>query len=223
MSLVIPLFVPLTKNNLRKKLVFLAAIAVMSVTAVKAQEIRLGVKGGVNFATFSGDNLGDVKSRTGFHLGGLVEIPVTERFSVQPEILYSAQGAEYRTSGTDLLGSYEDKRTEKLDYISVPVMAKFYVVDGLAIEAGPQISFLTSEKWEVQRKQNGNTASIDGESNNRSSIDFSLGAGASYRLPMGVFFGARYNFGLTNVNDGEFKDDNKIHNNVFQLSAGYSF
>lgn len=160
-----------------------------------------------------------MKSRTGFHLGGLVEIPVTERFSVQPEILYSAQGAEYRDKGA----GYDYTVTQKLDYISVPVMAKFYVIDGLAIEAGPQVSFLTSAKGEFEGTSGGVTVSGEEDLDDVSKIDFALGAGVSYRLPMGVFFGARYNFGLTNVNDGEFKDDNKIHNNVFQLSAGYSF
>ncbi len=206
-----------------KKLVLLAAIAVMSVTAVNAQEVRLGVKGGVNFATFNGDNLGDIKSRTGFHLGGLVEIPVSERFAVQPEVLYSAQGAEYRDAGTEMGVDYDYRVTQKLDYISVPVMAKYYVVDGLAIEAGPQVSFLTSSKGEFEGTAGGITVSGDEDLDDVSGIDFSLGAGASYRLPMGVFFGARYNFGLTNVNDGDDADNNKIHNNVFQLSAGYSF
>lgn len=206
-----------------KKLVVLAAIAVMSVSAMNAQEVRLGAKGGVNFATFNGDNLGDIKSRTGFHIGGLVEIPISERFSVQPEILYSAQGAEYRDRGTELGVNYDYKVTEKLDYISVPVMAKFYVVDGLAIEAGPQVSFLTSSKGEYEGTAGNISVSGDSDLEDVSKIDFSLGAGASYRLPMGLFFGARYNFGLTNVNDGDNADNNKIHNNVLQLSAGYSF
>src|SRR5690606_40376212 len=93
-----------------KKLIFITAITIMSISAAKAQEVRLGAKGGVNFATFSGDDLGDVKYRTGFHIGGLVEIPISEKFAVQPEILYSAQGAEYDESGT-ILG--EDYRSEE--------------------------------------------------------------------------------------------------------------
>jgi hypothetical protein len=40
---------------------------------------------------------------------------------------------------------------------------------------------------------------------------------------MGLFFGARYNFGLSNVNDADDSDDYKIHNNVLQVSVGYSF
>ncbi len=206
-----------------KKLIFITAITIMSISAVKAQEIRIGAKGGVNFSTFSGDDLGDIESRTGFHIGGLVEIPITEKFWVQPEVLYTAQGAEYTESGSILGISYEDKISAKLDYIQLPVMAKFYVVEGLAFEAGPQVSFLVSKKGEFERRSGGTTVMTEGDLNDISSIDVSLGGGVSYRLPMGVFFGARYNYGLTNVNDGDNADDQKIRNSVVQLSAGYSF
>lgn len=206
-----------------KKLIFIAAITVMAVSVTQAQEVRLGAKGGVNFATFNGDNLGDVKSRTGFHIGALVEIPVSERFWIQPEILYSAQGAKYKESGMELGVNYSYDIEEKLDYIQVPIMAKFYIVDGLALEAGPQISFLVSSKGEYEGTIGNVTVSDDRDLDDISKIDFGLGVGASYRLPMGVFLGARYNFGLSNVNDSENADNQKIHNNVFQVSAGYSF
>lgn len=206
-----------------KKLVLFAAIAAISVSSALAQEVKLGAKAGVNFSTFSGDDLGDVKSRTGFHIGALVEIPVSERFSVQPEILYSAQGAKYEERGPGPGEEYFFKVLAKLDYIQVPIMAKFYVMDGLALEAGPQISFLASKKGEIEATIGGVTVSSEEDLDNISSIDFSLGAGASYRLPMGVFFGARYNFGLSNVNDSDTADNFKMRNNVFQLSAGYSF
>lgn len=55
-----------------------------------------------------------------------------------------------------------------------------------------------------------------------STIDFGLGIGASYRLNMGLFFGARYTLGLSNINDFEGANF-KNHNDVFQISAGYSF
>lgn len=207
-----------------KKLVFIAAIALFSTSAVLAQEVRIGFKGGVNLATLGGD-VENADHRTAFHLGGLVEIPLSERFSVQPEILYSAQGAEYEEAGSFGGVPYDYTATAKLDYIQLPVMAKVYLVDGLALEAGPQVAFLVSDKYEYDGNVGpfGDSGEGDLDDNDLSSVDVSLGAGASYRLPMGVFFGARYNFGLGNVNDAADKDDYKVHNNVFQVSVGYSF
>jgi opacity protein-like surface antigen len=207
-----------------KKLVIIAAIAVFGITSANAQEVRIGAKGGVNLATLGGD-VENADHRTAFHLGGLVEIPLSERFAIQPEILYSAQGAEYEDSGSFAGVPYDYTVTTKLDYIQVPVMAKVYLVEGLALEAGPQVAFLVNDKYEYDGDLGpfGDSGEGDLNENDLSSIDVSIGAGASYRLPMGLFFGARYNFGLGNVNDGADKDDYKIHNNVLQVSVGYSF
>lgn len=206
-----------------KKYILLAFMAIATVTLTTAQEVRLGIKGGVNFATFSGDNLGDVKSLTGYHLGGLVEIPLTEQFSLQPEVLYTAQGSKYHEKGKELGVNYSYDIEQKLDYIQVPVMAKYYVIEGLSIEAGPQISFLTSSKIDYEGTLGGVSVSGKEDLENVSDIDFSIGAGASYRLPMGLFFTARYNFGLSNVNDSSNSENQKIHNRVAQVSVGYSF
>ena len=206
------------------KKLFLLVVAIAVTTSVtQAQEVRIGAKGGVNFATFSGDDLGDVKSRTGFHIGGLVEVPISEKFAIQPEVLYTAQGSKYSEKGTELGVDYSYEMEQKLDYIQVPVMAKFYVIDGLSLEAGPQVSFLTSSKLDYEGTLGGVTVSGEEDIDDVSNIDFSIGAGASYRLPMGLFFTARYNFGLGNVNDASDADDRKVHNRVAQLSVGYSF
>lgn len=217
-----------------KKLFFIAAITVMAVSASQAQEVRLGAKGGVNLASIGGDNTDGLDGLTGFHIGALVEVPVSERFAVQPEVLYSAQGAK-----TELTESFNDVSFKltgktKLDYINIPIMAKYYVVDGLAIEAGPQVGFLVSANAETELDLDGVDPAIadliedefeSGDidiSDNTKGIDFGVALGASYRLNMGVFFGARYTLGLSNIND--FEGSNvKNQNNVFQLSAGYSF
>lgn len=217
-----------------KKLIFIAAITVMAVSATQAQEVRLGAKAGVNFANIGGDNTDGLDALTGFHIGGLVEIPVTERFAVQPEILYSAQGAKREVTESFSSVTFKATGKTKLDYINLPIMAKYYIVDGLAVEAGPQVGFLVKANTESKLDLSGidpeiakliedkfDSGDID-ISDRTKSIDFGVALGASYRLNMGVFFGARYTLGLTDINDvsgSNFKNQN----NVFQLSAGYSF
>ena len=51
-----------------------------------------------NFATLGGDTE-DLDGLTSFHVGGVAEISFSEKFSVQPELLYSAQGASFEESG----------------------------------------------------------------------------------------------------------------------------
>lgn len=204
-----------------KKLLLIAGVALLTLST-QAQEIRMGAKAGLNLATIGGDDTGDAKSRTSFHIGGLVEIPISEKFSVQPELLYSSQGATAKDSETFLGQTISFESKLKLDYINIPIMAKYYVIEGLAIEAGPQVGFLVSAKGEIEVTGGGEAESEKEDIKEfYNTLDFGVGLGASYRLDMGVFFGVRYNLGLANINkdSGNFKNQN----NVFQISAGYTF
>ncbi|WP_203295867.1 porin family protein [Luteirhabdus pelagi] len=208
-----------------KKLVLFAAVAVFGLTTMTAQEVRLGAKAGVNFASIGGDGTDGVDGRTSFHVGGLVEIPISEKFSVQPELLYSSQGAksEYTEDfGFGVTADVEEKL--KLDYINIPILAKFYVAEGFSLQAGPQIGFLVSANAEIEYSAEGESDSEDADvSDFYSGLDLGVGAGAGYRLNNGVFFQARYVLGLSNINDFEGSDDFKNQNNVIQVSVGYSF
>lgn len=213
-----------------KKLLLFTAVAMFTFAAAQSQELRIGAKAGVNFASIGGDDTEDLDGRTSFHLGALVEIPITEKFAVQPEILYSSMGAkeEYTESPFDAPISYEAKL--KLDYISIPIMAKYYVIEGLSIEAGPQFGILVSAKAETESTIFGETESFDLDvKDSFKTLDIGLGLGAGYRLNNGIFFSARYVLGFMNIAedeefDGDFDVDTpKLKNNVIQLSAGYSF
>ncbi|MCT8340143.1 PorT family protein [Flavobacteriaceae bacterium TK19130] len=207
-----------------KKLVLFAAVAVFGLTTMTAQEVRLGAKAGINFASIGGDETDGVDGRTSFHIGGLVEIPISEKFSVQPELLYSSQGASSEYSETFFGETISFEETVKLDYINIPILAKFYVAEGFSLEAGPQVGFLVSANSEFEASGGGESESGDEDiSDNVSGLDLGVGAGAGYRLNNGVFFQARYVLGLSNINDFEGSDDFKNQNNVIQVSVGYSF
>lgn len=193
------------------KKIFISLLVLCAVMTVQAQKnkreegIKLGIKGGLNVANLMGD-IDDVSIRTSVNIGLLAEIIVTDKFSVQPELLYSGQGAT-STSDNPLLGRL------KLDYILLPVLAKFPIAGGLSFEAGPQLGFLVSSK----NKTNDSNDKIE----DLKTMDFGLDAGLEYELKNGVIFQGRYNLGLTNINDAS--DNSRISNGVIQLSVGYLF
>ena len=173
------------------KKIFLAVIAVCTFGLANAQEgIKFGVKAGLNFTSFGRDS--EAEGKTGFSVGGLADFTVSDKFQVQPELLYSNEGAE----------------DAKLDYIRIPIMAKYYVYQGLSIQAGPEIAFKIA-------------AEDDFLDETTKSIDFGFGIGAAYELPNGLLFDLRYNAGLTNINDTDTGFD--VNNTGFQIGAGYRF
>lgn len=205
-----------------KKVILCGAIALFGFLSANAQEVKFGVKAGVNLATIGGD-VEDADGRTSFHVGGVAEIMISNKFSVQPELLYSAQGLQSEYTETFFGSDVKFEEKLKLDYINLPIMAKYYVAEGLSIEAGPQVGFLISAESEIE-------ASSEGDSENQTqdvkdgfkSIDFAAGIGLGYKLDSGLNFSARYTLGLANIAE-DAGDDFSIQNNVLQVSLGYMF
>jgi hypothetical protein len=192
-----------------KKLLFLTAIALLTVNISISQEdtssdlgIRFGAKAGANFATLSKDEGFKPDMKTGFHVGGVVNIGISEKFSVQPEVVYSSQGFKEKSDGVTY--------TAKLNYINVPIMAEYKIIDGLTAQAGPQFGINVTAK-----DDDGN------DINDIKTLDIGVGFGAQYELDFGLFFQARYVLGLNKISDVDGGGDFK--NRVISLSAGYFF
>ena len=184
-----------------KKLFLVGALALFG--AMNAQ-VKYGVKAGLNISTLNGDVEG-VKSLAGVYAGGFAQIPLAAKFTFQPEVVYSTQGAK-QDGGDGKLN---------LGYINVPLMFKYAIAEKFNVEAGPQIGFLVSAK----EKYNGHSDDIKDSVN---SVDFSIGIGASYDITKNLSADARYNAGVSNIaKDSE--DNNKVRNGVFQIGLGYKF
>jgi hypothetical protein len=197
-----------------KKLILSAAMLLTIGFTANAQNIKFGVKAGLNLATLTGDVNSDVSSRTNFHAGGVVEFKVAQNFSVQPELLYSGQGAKFDVFQDG--ANYET--TFKFDYINIPVLAKYYIIEGFSIEAGPQVGFIVNSKMKVEIPGMG-SGEVDAEEITNG-VDFGIAGGLAYDLPIGLFFQARYVAGIANVID---EPNTSTQNGVFQFSVGYKF
>src|SRR6218665_957371 len=219
----------------------IAIVAFMFVGLTHAQT-KFAIKAGANFSTFTGKSYADVSMKTGFHAGGFAEIKASEKLFIQLELLYSEQGAKidmaHELSDDVIYVDYDEKWN--VNYLTVPVMVKYYVYRGLHMEAGPQIGILLSAK----EKYDTNFTSPDfpGESIKRSgsediselfkSINVALNAGVGYDFKSHIFANVRYSYGLSDIYDDQADRDqvgtgvnNKIvsRNNVLSLSVGYKF
>jgi len=196
-----------------KKLLFLSLLAVLALSSCATT--HYGIRGGLNLANINGDDTDNLSTRTGIFFGGFGEFGVTDMFAIQPEVLFSQQGAEYEDSEAG--GEFFDGRF-KLDYLNVPVLAKVYVADGFFFEAGPQIGILLSAKDEYDSPFSGE----DDIKDFIKSTDFSGNVGLGYQLDMGLNFNARYNFGLSSFDDFEGIDEN-LKNGVISIGVGFRF
>lgn len=193
------------------------------VTSSVFAQLNFGAKAGLNLASISGDGTDGLDGRTSFHFGGLVEIELTDMFAIQPEVLFSSQGAKEEGSESEFGSTYSYKDIYKLNYLNLPVMLKVYVVEGFAFELGPQLGFLISAKDEYEYSSDGESDSGDEDIKDEfKGTDIGAGFGASYKLGNGLFFSGRYVLGLTDINE-ESLDGISPKNSVVQFSLGWLF
>lgn len=211
-----------------KKLFLASMVGLLSATTIYAQSddntTQFGVKGGVNISNIIGDDVGDLDSRTSFNLGLFMEIPINERFSFQPEVLYSGQGFTAISRDQNNIFDVDDNVEYQLSYIQVPLMAKVYLIKGLYAEAGPQFGFKVKEEIDYKPASDGGDLEIDSDESYIKNFDTSLAFGAGYKFDNGFSVSGRYTYGLTNI----YKDDTLFQNvdaknSVWQFGVGFSF
>ena len=172
--------------------------------------VSVGIKGGLNFAKVDGSSASAAyNSRTGYHAGAYLRIKLS-KLAVQPEVIFSKQGTTISASGKNLEANY--------DYINIPVIVKFYLAAGVNLQVGPQFGFLAGAKQDVYDPTTGAISSQNVKSQLKSS-DMSAALGLGWDLPFGLSIDARYNLGLTKINNASGSTDAK--NQVMQVSVGY--
>lgn len=196
-----------------KKILVVAALMLSSVSTFAQHAVgsfNLQPKVGVSIANLT--ELKDTDPRVGVVAGVEGEYQASDIISVSAGVLYSMQGSKYEYK----LGNLNYKKTNKLDYINVPIMANVYVTKGLAVKLGVQPGFRVSSS--ENSKLNIPVASIGGTHDVKAkSVDFSIPVGLSYEYN-NFQLDARYNWGLTKA-----FENGKAKNSVFQITLGYKF
>ena len=166
-------------------------------------DFNWGAKVGFNISNITNCD----KNKLSLHLGAFAEKRYSDLMGASAELIYSRQG--FRGKDKDLDVKYKTR----VNYLNIPILAKFFVWEGLSVDVGPQFGFAINAK--TKAKVDGSSAKTKLKDFNV--FDFSIPIGVTYRVE-DIFVSARYNIGLTDVFDAGV--NNKNH--VFQLSIGYN-
>lgn len=180
-----------------KKILFVLLLTIVANVTFAQVQVALGLKAGVNISKFDSDASDNI---TSFH-GGAFGLFKFTKIGIQPEILLSQQGSKFDDVS---LGSQDLKAS----YLSIPVMLKLYLVAGLNLQAGPQFGFLTKAELEGTDVKDAFKSS-----------DISANIGLGWDLPFGLTVDARYNLGLSDINDDPSFE--ALKSRVVQISVGY--
>jgi Outer membrane protein beta-barrel domain len=193
----------------------MCALILLCGSNVAAQEASWGVKGGVNLATLNSDQDPgpEFKYRIGFIAGGFFTWPLGSHLDVQPEVLFSQQGASLDSIGLESV-------TIKTDYLVAPILVRYKLrpTGGLVLFAGPSLGFKLSAKATAESGDQGFTEDISDEIE---SFDYGVAFGGGWESGRLTIDG-RYTWGLSTIGkDGE-NPENTGHR-VIAVLAGVRF
>lgn len=182
--------------------------AALLISQVMMAQFHIGAKAGANITKVDGKSFKD-EFRYGYHLGGFMEIRLSNKLVLQPEVLWNQYATTVDSSFSNVYHNVFDGNSHiKLNYISVPVVLNYKLIGSfLSLQAGPQFGILVDQSRTVL--QNGADAFKKG--------DFSMLAGVQLKI-LNVRVNGRYAIGLNNISD--ITNDNKWKSQGFQLSAG---
>jgi hypothetical protein len=175
-----------------KKISFLILIITLVATSSQAQEGSItkkksawGIKTGVNISNIRTEDGADGDWKTGLATGVFFTIKAGNKFSIQPEFLYSSMG------GKSVVANSETSL--RLNYFSLPVLAKFQVKNRLAVVVGPQVDVL------IQAKTKGSSNQFTKVTDNYRENSFNATAGFEFWPSHCFGLTARYIYGLNNI------------------------
>jgi hypothetical protein len=190
------------------KKAFLAMMAFIFIAITsQAQGVKLGAKLGANLNKVTGKSFNE-EFDLSYHVGGFLEIDISKKFGIQPEVYFN-QATATRTSGFNTLYTANPNANTdiKLNYLSIPILLRYNVGKIVTLQAGPQFSILMNNDNTLL--QNGQEAFKGG--------DFAMAGGVTLNLKMLRVYG-RYNIGLSNINDIDDRDEWKSQQ--LQLGIG---
>jgi hypothetical protein len=193
-----------TKSGAMKRLLIFILLSCSINCTVKAQEVEIGVRAGMNVTNLGRSGYLD---RIGYNVGMTAEFVTTPFFSILTELQYSLQGAALDRSQNIFLNYH---------YLNIPLMAKVYFYEDASFELGAQYGYLLK----AMNKSDFYNDDITGQVNRH---DFAIVIGLTYKLSERWNAGVRYNLGISNTQNQDTIYENRRTNRVLQISVGWLF
>ncbi|MDT0630329.1 porin family protein [Rubrivirga sp. S365] len=215
----------------------LLSLLALGLALPTAAQTTYGVRAGLNVSDVVGFDDNDIAvgidktPSLGFVGGVFAEVPVSPRFSIRPEVLYSRKGVSFDPSDDFVDDIVDFDSGISLGYIEVPVLARVGVPLGQFLDAGllvgPTFAFKVSESFDA----NGSVGGVDFDLDDLitedgedafETFDFGLAVGAE--VGSGPFYvDLRYTPSLLNANRNDSDLAPTLRNSVFSVTGTFKF
>lgn len=204
-------------KTLRMK--FLLIAAGLFFTLPLSAQVDFGGKLGAGMSNMK-NIFPDSKARIGIQAGLVARFQLeyssfrTFKNYIQAELVYSAQGEKN--------GKYE----QYVDYLTLPVMYKYYLTDNDAdffVEAGPQFSYAINTNLEPYKSHDPSKPHFGSDNNILNKFDVAFNGGIGYSFQRKFELNLRYSLGLMDTFDYKYKDNKHNRSSFLSFSMIYFF
>ena len=231
----------------RKILILFIAFTSTVVSAQSLIPVKYGISTGFSLSSFNitsaeGIQPTDNSSQIGISAGLIIHIPLSDKWFINPEVLYSQKGSSFNYSFThdydvNQRDIYKTTNQLTLSYLDINPIISYKASDKFALNLGPSVSFLIGEKYVYTQdpaKENLNSPNLltDGVVKVES-LDIGLNIGVSYFLTEHFLINAKINNGLMQVatadqptelvNNSDTETEYTFKNSSINLSITYLF
>lgn len=201
---------------MKKTLLFFVSMIAAATTSF-AQDVAVGVKGGINIASASTTQpvVEAGKEKTWqFHAGAVTDIALGSHFSIQPQVLYGRKGVAFDA------GDHAHEIT--LTSLDMPILAVYKPARGVSLGAGPNVGInLRGTNVTSGAVNDTHKYEFDGAIGDFKRFDFGINVMGGYEHESGVFATVSYLKGVSN-NLINFPGVAWSHD-VLAVSVGYMF
>lgn len=214
-----------------KKLLLVGTLALLGAN-VSAQETRFGVKAGYSMSTIKVDeDQDDLEERNTdpshtFYVGGLVEHKFNDNFGIQGELLYSPLGGKEDYNASEDQVYFREKSKLTFGTLLIPVSAKYFISEKFSVSLGASFGLILSAKQKTVIDAGIGIPGLELEGDDEVDIKDEVNTlniapflGAEFALENGLFFDARYNYGISDLS----KSEGKVTNSFLQVGVGFKF
>lgn len=183
---------PFNKFRIMVKFTMVSTALLLTTFLTNAQTFHFGPKLDANYSAITGKGIRN-KYSPGFQIGGFFEYNLNKHWAIQPELLYT--WSAYKKAG-DFLTYYNNSGRSAAGnnineaYVGVPLLVRYNVNKYFSVLAGPQYSYLIYDDEDL----------IKDEKQAFKNYELSANVGVQVNLE-NVGFYARFNKGLSNIND----------------------
>jgi long-subunit fatty acid transport protein len=176
--------------------------------------IKYGIKAGINIANISsspkdGTKNIETSALTGITGGFFMQIPLNDKWHINPELIYTQKGGAFTNSFThDYVVNQRDLHKTshelKLAYAELILAFSYKASTKLSLNFGPSFSYLLTPEYStisdiVENDEEVSTEILPASNFNEESIDIGLNLGISYYLAEDFIIETKVNTGIMNI------------------------